>query len=105
MSYTSYITDQCNDCLISPMRPPRSRLRCSCTAGTGGRGAKGGGAAPRLRYYLYGTTLLYSVEESDVMMAAGNAGNAGNPLLRSTMHVIKRRYNYDKHLFYPLYHI
>lgn len=29
-------------------------------------------------YYLYGTTLLYSVEESDVMMTTGN-DNSGNP--------------------------
>ena len=36
-------------------------------------------------YYLYGTTLLCSVEESDVMMAAGNAGNAGNPRRPSTI--------------------
>lgn len=29
-------------------------------------------------YYLYGTTLLYSVEESDVMMAGGAAAAGGN---------------------------
>ncbi|KAL7427437.1 hypothetical protein ACHAXH_002090 [Discostella pseudostelligera] len=29
-------------------------------------------------YYLYGTTLLYSVEESDVMMTAANSSSSGN---------------------------
>ena len=51
--------------------------------GEGGKGEGKGGSFDELHeslaplYYLYGTTLLYSVEESDVMMADGGGGGGG----------------------------